>query len=106
MVKENKIKFFVSSCLRGKGFTLVELVVAIGIMALAIFFAGTVFKTSINLYRIATAQAEIMQKFRAITQQLDSDFRGLFVFGWWLLDVCSADKPLDFPCGESIGSRT
>ena len=77
MVKENKIKFFVSSCLRGKGFTLVELVVAIGIMALAIFFAGTVFKTSINLYRIATAQAEIMQKFRAITQQLDSDFRGL-----------------------------
>ncbi len=60
-----------------RGFTLIELVVAIGIMALTIFFAGTVFKTSINLYRIATAQAEIMQKLRAITQQLDNDFRGL-----------------------------
>ena len=59
------------------GFTLVELVVAIGIMAVVILFAGNMFKTSINSYRIATAQAEIMQKFRAITQQLDNDFRGL-----------------------------
>ncbi|MGD0597215.1 MAG: prepilin-type N-terminal cleavage/methylation domain-containing protein [Sedimentisphaerales bacterium] len=59
------------------GFTLVELVVAIGIMALVILFAGTVFKTSISSYRVAMAQTEIMQKLRAITQQLDSDFRGL-----------------------------
>jgi prepilin-type N-terminal cleavage/methylation domain-containing protein len=60
-----------------RGFTLVELVVAIGIMAMVVLFAGTVFKASIGSYRIATAQAEIMQKFRAITDQLNSDFRGL-----------------------------
>ena len=59
------------------GFTLIELVVAIGIMALVILFASTVFKTSISSYRVAMAQTEIMQKLRAITQQLDSDFRGL-----------------------------
>jgi prepilin-type N-terminal cleavage/methylation domain-containing protein len=58
------------------GFTLVELVVAIGIMAMVILLASTVFKTSINSYRIASAQAEIMQKFRAITDQLNNDFRG------------------------------
>ena len=59
------------------GFTLVELVVAIGIMGLVILFAGNIFKASIGSYRIASAQAEIMQKFRAITDQLNNDFRGL-----------------------------
>ncbi|MGA2324241.1 MAG: prepilin-type N-terminal cleavage/methylation domain-containing protein [Sedimentisphaerales bacterium] len=72
------------------GFTLVELVVAIGIMALVILFAGTVFKTSISSYRIASAQAEIMQKFRAITDQLNNDFRGLRkdapMFIWFQVD--------------------
>jgi prepilin-type N-terminal cleavage/methylation domain-containing protein len=78
VVKRNKIKFFVSSCLcGGKGFTLIELVVAIGVMAMVVVFAGTVFKASIGSYRIATAQAEIMQKFRAITDQLNNDFKGL-----------------------------
>lgn len=78
-MKINKMKFLGSSCLRGgnKGFTLMELVVAIGIMAMVIFFAGTVFKASIGSYRIASAQAEIMQKFRAVTDQLNNDFRGL-----------------------------
>ena len=73
------------SCLRGKGFTLIELVVAIGIMALVILFAGTIFKTSINSYRIASAQVEIMQKFRAITDQLNNDFQGLQKDGYLIL---------------------
>jgi len=67
------------------GFTLVELVVAIGIMALVILFAGTVFKSSINSYRIASAQTEIMQKLRAITDQLNSDFKGLQKDGYLIL---------------------
>ncbi len=73
-----------------RGFTLIELVVAIGVMAMVIAFAGVVFKASIASYRIATAQAEIMQKFRAITDQLSSDFRGLHVgmpvFLWFEVD--------------------
>ncbi|MFA5251869.1 MAG: prepilin-type N-terminal cleavage/methylation domain-containing protein [Phycisphaerae bacterium] len=60
-----------------KAFTLIELVVAIGIMAMVVVFAGTIFKVSIGSYRTAMAQAEIMQKFRAITEQLNSDFKGI-----------------------------
>jgi prepilin-type N-terminal cleavage/methylation domain-containing protein len=81
------------------GFTLVELVVAIGIMALVILFAGNVFKTSISSYRIASAQAEIMQKFRAITDQLNNDFRGLRkdapMFIWFQLDPSDTNNRLD-----------
>jgi hypothetical protein len=59
-------------------------------MAVVILFAGNVFKTSISSYRIAAAQAEIMQKFRAITDQLNNDFRGLRkdapLFIWFQID--------------------
>ena len=55
-----------------KGFTLVELLVAIGIS-----FAGVIFNVSVNAQRTAMANAEIMQKLRAITGQLNADFRGL-----------------------------
>jgi type II secretory pathway pseudopilin PulG len=96
------------------GFTLVELVVAIGIMVLVILFAGTVFKSSINSYRIAMAQAEIMQKFRAITDQLNNDFRGLRkdapMFIWFQLDPSDANNRLDqimfFADGDFQSTRT
>ena len=82
-----------------KGFTLVELVVAIGIMVLVILFAGNIFKASIGSYRIASAQAEIMQKFRAITDQLNNDFRGLRkdapMFIWFQLDPGDFNNRLD-----------
>jgi prepilin-type N-terminal cleavage/methylation domain-containing protein len=82
-----------------KGFTLIELVVAITLMAVVIAFAGTVFKSSITSYRIAAAQAEIMQKFRAITDQLNNDFRGLRkdapLFIWFELDPNDSNKRLD-----------
>ena len=67
------------------GFTLVEIVVAIGVMAMVIVFAGTVFKASITSYRVATSQAEVMQKFRAITDQLNNDFQGLRKDGYLML---------------------
>jgi prepilin-type N-terminal cleavage/methylation domain-containing protein len=60
-----------------KGFTLVELLVAIGILAIVISFAGVIFNVSVNAQRTAMANAEIMQKLRAITGQLNADFRGL-----------------------------
>jgi len=60
-----------------RGFTLIEIVVAIAILAMVIAFAGIIFKNSIGAYRISSAQAEIMQKLRVITEQLDGDFKGL-----------------------------
>lgn len=60
-----------------KAFTLIELIVALGILVIVISFAGEIFKVSIDSQRTAMANAEIMQKFRAITSQLNSDFQGL-----------------------------
>ncbi len=59
------------------GFTLVELVVAIGLLAIVLSFAGVIFKVGIESYRTADANTEIMQKLRAITDQLNADFKGL-----------------------------
>jgi len=60
-----------------KAFTLIELVVAIAIMAMVISFAGVIFKVSIGTYRTALANAEIMRKLRAITDQLNTDFKSV-----------------------------
>jgi prepilin-type N-terminal cleavage/methylation domain-containing protein len=60
-----------------KAFTLLEMVVALGILALILSFAGVIFRVSIESQRLALANAEIMQKYRAITTQLDEDLRGL-----------------------------
>lgn len=82
-----------------RGFTLLELVVAIGVMAMVVVFAGTVFKTSIASYRFASAQAEIMQKFRAVTDQLTNDFRGLRkdapMFIWFRQDPKDPNQRFD-----------
>ena len=59
------------------GFTLIELVVAVGILAMVISFAGVIFRVSIDSQRTAAANAEILQKLRVITEQLDADFEGL-----------------------------
>jgi prepilin-type N-terminal cleavage/methylation domain-containing protein len=59
------------------GFTLIELMVAVGLLAIVLSFAGVIFNASIKTYRTAIANAEIMRKLRAITDQLDSDFQGL-----------------------------
>lgn len=57
-------------------FTLIELMVAVGILAIILSFAGVIFNASIDTHRTAIANAEIMRKLRAITDQLDADFRG------------------------------
>jgi type II secretory pathway pseudopilin PulG len=66
-----------SSVIRLQGFTLVEIVVALGILVMVVGFSGVIFQRSIGSYRTSMAQAEIMRKLRVITEQLDSDFRGL-----------------------------
>jgi len=68
MAKREKMK---------KAFTLIELVTAVGILAMIISFASVVFKVSIGAHRAAVANAEIMQKLRAITDQLNTDFKGI-----------------------------
>ena len=62
-----------------KGFTLIELIVAIGILGVVLSFAGLIFRVSIESHRMALANAEIMQKLRVITGQLDADFRGVIM---------------------------
>ncbi|MHC5074854.1 MAG: PulJ/GspJ family protein [Planctomycetota bacterium] len=63
--------------LKQKGFTLIELVVAIALLGVVVASTGLIFKISIETHRTALANAEIMQKFRAISLQLDSDFENL-----------------------------
>ncbi len=62
-----------------KAFTLLELTVAVALLAMMISFAALIFDMSIDTYRTATASAEIMQKLQAITGQLNADFKGLRV---------------------------
>ena len=60
-----------------RAFTLIELVVAVALLAMVLSFASVIFKVGIGAYRTAGANAEIMQKLRAITDQLNADFKGL-----------------------------
>jgi prepilin-type N-terminal cleavage/methylation domain-containing protein len=60
-----------------RAFTLIELVVAVAILAIMASFAGAVFKVGIESYRVSGANAEIMRNLRAITDQLNADFKGL-----------------------------
>jgi prepilin-type N-terminal cleavage/methylation domain-containing protein len=60
-----------------RAFTLIELVVAIAILAMVFSFAGVIFKVSIGAYRTGIANAEIMRKLRAITDQLNTDFKSV-----------------------------
>jgi prepilin-type N-terminal cleavage/methylation domain-containing protein len=60
-----------------KAFTLIELVVAVALLTMVVSFASVIFKVSIDAHRTASANAEIMEKLRAITDQLNADFKGI-----------------------------
>lgn len=82
-----------------RAFTLIELVVSIAILVMMISFAGVIFKVSINAHRTAMANTEIMQKLRAITDQLNTDFRDIrkdapFMI-WFLQDATDPDQRYD-----------
>jgi len=63
--------------MRRKAFTLSELLVAMGLMVALLAGAGVVFRSAVQSQRTSIALSELMRKFRGITDQLDSDFRGL-----------------------------
>ena len=60
-----------------KAFTITELLVAMGLMAVVLAASGAVFYYSVNAQRTASATSEIMRNLRAITDQLNADFEGL-----------------------------
>ena len=60
-----------------KGFTITELMVAVAILAITMAGVSTIFKISITAYRTSSATAEVMRNLRAITDQLDADFKSI-----------------------------
>jgi len=70
--------------------------VAIGLLAIVLSFAGVIFNASIKTYRTAIANAEIMRKLRAITDRLDADFQGLCKGGEIFVAWVAEDRRPDF----------
>jgi prepilin-type N-terminal cleavage/methylation domain-containing protein len=60
-----------------KGFTITELLVAVGLLAAVLAASTMIFHYAIEAQRTAMATAEIMRTMRAITDQLNMDFAGL-----------------------------
>jgi len=86
-----------------KAFTLIELVVAVALLAMVFLFAGTIFKVSINAYRTAVANAEIIQKLRAITDQLNADFKGTILTAGGKVAFGFEDSDID---GQTVPVRS
>jgi prepilin-type N-terminal cleavage/methylation domain-containing protein len=69
-VKNRSLKF-------RNAFTLAELIIAVAIVTVTLAGTAYIFKISLDAQRTATATAEIMRNLRAITDQLNADFKGL-----------------------------
>ncbi|MBN1796870.1 MAG: type II secretion system protein [Sedimentisphaerales bacterium] len=63
--------------MKRRAFTLIELMAAVGMLAMIIAFTSIIFKFGIDAHRVSVANAEIMRNARAITEQLNADFKGL-----------------------------
>lgn len=68
-----------------KGFTLTELLVAVGLLAAVLAASTMIFHYSIQAQRTAMATAEIMRTLRTITDQLNTNLAGLRKDGWLIL---------------------
>ena len=64
---------------RRSAFTLVEMMVAVGLMTLIVAVAAMVFSGSSELVRVTTARTEIYQNARAVLDELDSELRMAFL---------------------------
>ena len=93
--------------MRRKAFTLVELMVAMGVLAIVMAMAGVIFKAALKSHRMAVANADVLSKFRLISQQLDHDFQGLRkdgeIFVAWVEDPTHQGFRLDRIGFYSIG---
>ena len=91
-----------------RGFTISELLVAIGLLAVVLAASTTIFHYSIEAQRTAMATTEIMHSLRAITDQLNADFAGLrkddapMIMGFHgsLADSNRADSIVFFAAGD------
>jgi len=77
-----------------KAFTIAELVVAVGLMAVVLAGTGYIFKVAVDAQRAAGATSEIMRNLRGITDQLNNDFAGL-----------QADAPMAIWFQQDAGSE-
>jgi prepilin-type N-terminal cleavage/methylation domain-containing protein len=70
-----------------KGFTITELLVAIGLLAAVLAVSSVIFNYSIDAQRTASATSEVMRTLRAITDQLNINlgFQGLQKDGYLVL---------------------
>ena len=78
-----------------KGFTITELLVAIGLLAAVLAVSAIIFNYSINAQRTASATAETMRTLRAITDQLNINFAGLQKDGYLILRSEENNPPGD-----------
>ncbi len=62
---------------KNKAFTVIELLVAMGLLVILMGLSSVVFSTTVRSHRMAMATIEITRKLNAITNQLNADFRGL-----------------------------
>jgi prepilin-type N-terminal cleavage/methylation domain-containing protein len=90
--------------MRKKAFTLVEMMVAMGLLAVVMVMAGTIFRVAIGSYRMAKANGEILQKLRVITSQLDRDLQGLIQKDQ-AFTVCLGQKDPNAPKGQGRFDR-
>jgi prepilin-type N-terminal cleavage/methylation domain-containing protein len=60
-----------------KAFSLIELLVAVSLLAVVMVMAGAIFRAAIGSYQVAKANAQILQGLRNITSQLDRDLKGI-----------------------------
>ncbi|MHC4122191.1 MAG: PilW family protein [Planctomycetota bacterium] len=82
-----------------KGFTLMELVVAIGLLMMIFGFTAIVFKVSAESHRQARAGSEVMVKLRAVTDQLNRDFKCLRKDAPLFIRFKQVPADLNFPDG-------
>jgi prepilin-type N-terminal cleavage/methylation domain-containing protein len=66
----------VKRCAR-QGFTIVELLVAMSLLVILLGLSGMVFNTTVAAHRAAGATIDVSRNLRAVTEQLNADFRGL-----------------------------
>ncbi len=60
-----------------KAFTIIELLLAVSLMAILLIVSGAVFRMAVTSYRTAAATGEVSRKLRAVTDQINRDFKGL-----------------------------
>ncbi|MCX5632107.1 MAG: hypothetical protein NTW93_00270 [Phycisphaerae bacterium] len=78
------------------GFTIMELLVAVGLLAVVLAATGMIFRYSIDAQRTAASTAEMMHTLRAITDQLNSDFAGLREDGYLVLQSDDSNSAVYF----------